>query len=389
MALAEQSTEMGTDYGRKFALRKSIDKTPLASDLLEVTRPMKSVGLNMAMFTAVVGDARPMLAKLTLHGLGLTIFLIGFALTIYAYTLENPSLYRIVNGQVFDPELSEGPGGVSAGLRTCLPYIKHLEESHKALPEEFRFAGRCYRGVNWTFPSPQNHDPESYFLQGRKLFWYEFKSKSREVSTMYQERFCGKTGTIFTIDAKCGYKIELFSDFGGAEAEVPFPPLTKLQVTTPMKQCDSQCLMHKEAGLPDQICLKQVIPADASPPFTMHPTPHHAPCTIHTIHHTRIHHTLIPHTLTHHTRTHTPCTHTPYTPYTPYTIHSYPIHSYPIYSRATAAMTAPRPAALWLARAPSSLPAPAARRVAAFKASSLAPAPSPRSRHTAAPSARV
>jgi hypothetical protein len=83
---------------------------------------------------------------------------------------------------------------------------------------------------------------------------------------MYQERFCGKTDprTIFTIDAKCGYKIELFSDFGGAEAEVLFPPLTKLQVTNSMKHCDPQCLVDKDAGLPDQICLKQVMPSTSS-----------------------------------------------------------------------------------------------------------------------------
>jgi hypothetical protein len=88
---------------------------------------------------------------------------------------------------------------------------------------------------------------------------------------MYQERFCGKTGprTIFTIDAKCGYKIELFSDLG-PEAEVLFPPLTKLQVTNSMKHCDPLCIADNDAGLPDQICLKQVdagaVPSASSPP---------------------------------------------------------------------------------------------------------------------------
>jgi hypothetical protein len=61
-----------------------------------------------------------MVAKLTLHGLDLDIFLISFAMSIYAYTLENPSLYKIVNGQMFDPK--QGPGGVSVGLRACLPF---------------------------------------------------------------------------------------------------------------------------------------------------------------------------------------------------------------------------------------------------------------------------
>jgi hypothetical protein len=187
VGIAEQSAEMGSDHGWKYTLRKAIDETPLTSGLLEAARPMASVGLDMDMFTAVIdGERSSMKAKLTLHGLDLTKFLLDFAMSIYAYTLEVPSVYSIVNGQMFDPNRSEGPGGVSAGLRACLPYIKYLSVSLESLPEEFRFAGRCYRGIKWTFPSPQDHDPESYFHVGRQFFWYEFKSTSQAVSTMYQ-----------------------------------------------------------------------------------------------------------------------------------------------------------------------------------------------------------
>jgi hypothetical protein len=185
--IAEQSAEMGTDHGWKYTLGKAIDETPLASGLLEAARPMASVGLDMDMFTAVIdGERSSMKAKLTKEGLDLTKFLLDFAMSIYAYTLENPSVYSIVNGQMFDPNRSEGLDGVSAGLRACLPYIKYLSVSLKSLPEEFRFAGRCYRGIKWTFPSPQDHNPESYFHVGRQFFWYEFKSTSQAVSTMYQ-----------------------------------------------------------------------------------------------------------------------------------------------------------------------------------------------------------
>jgi hypothetical protein len=201
----DYSAEIGTDRGWKFALRRSIDETPLASNLLEAARPMESVGLDMTVFTEVIAGERPsMRAKLTQRGMNLAVFLLEYAMTIHAYTLERPSIYSIVNGQMGEPRRSAGPGGVSVGLRACLPYIKYLEESLKALPEDFRFVGRCYRGIKWTFPSPRDHDPESYFHVGRQFFWYEFKSTSREVSTMYAERFCGKTGprTVFTIDAK-------------------------------------------------------------------------------------------------------------------------------------------------------------------------------------------
>jgi hypothetical protein len=88
---------------------------------------------------------------------------------------------------------------------------------------------------------------------------------------MYEERFCGKTGprTVFTIDAKCGYRIELFSFFGEEEAEVLFPPLTLLEVTHSSKQCDPQCIVDKDAGMADQIIMKQVMPSTSpasSPP---------------------------------------------------------------------------------------------------------------------------
>jgi hypothetical protein len=83
---------------------------------------------------------------------------------------------------------------------------------------------------------------------------------------MYKDRFCGKTGprTVFTIDAKCGYKIELFSFFGEEEGEVLFPPLALLAVMHSSKQCDPQCIVDKDAGMADQIIMKQVMPSSVA-----------------------------------------------------------------------------------------------------------------------------
>jgi hypothetical protein len=81
VGIAEQSAEMGSDHGWKYTLRKAIDETPLASGLLEAARPMASVGLDMDMFTSVIdGERSSMKAKLSLHGLDLTKFLLDFAL---------------------------------------------------------------------------------------------------------------------------------------------------------------------------------------------------------------------------------------------------------------------------------------------------------------------
>jgi hypothetical protein len=128
---------------------------------------------------------------------------VDFALAVHAYTLENPSIYRVINGEMFSPEREKGTGGVSDRLRTCMPFIKYLDTALDSLPPQFIYKGRCLRGVKWVFPNVESHDPVDFFQTGKKISFYEFKSTSSRMELMYEERFCGKEGarTIFDITA--------------------------------------------------------------------------------------------------------------------------------------------------------------------------------------------
>ena len=108
-------------------------------------------------------------------------FLLDFAIAIYLYTLEDPAIYKLMNGAMFAPGRETADGSVSDDIRACLPYIKFLDKSLISLPEKYHFKGRCFRGVKWVFPSTDKHDPESYFYEGKEFYFYEFKSSSHTV----------------------------------------------------------------------------------------------------------------------------------------------------------------------------------------------------------------
>ena len=111
-----------------------------------------------------------------------------FALAIYAYTLEDPAIYRVINRVMFDPARrlkGAAPGNdLSPALLACAPYIKLLDEALARLPAAFVFRGRVQRGVKWVYPRPEAHGPERYFAPGTKLTWYEFKSSSQKTEVM-------------------------------------------------------------------------------------------------------------------------------------------------------------------------------------------------------------
>ncbi len=219
-------------------------------------------------------------------------FRLRFALAIYAYTLDDPGIYTVINRVMFDP--ARGVKGAAPGkdlsprLLACAPYIKLLDEALARLPAAFVFQGRVQRGVKWVYPHPDRHDPLRHFKPGAELTWYEFKSSSQKTEVMSQPQvgrspllstpppppthphththprthththtprpplaarfaaqakwglaltsllqFCGHEAgprTIFTVDATCAYDISAFSFYGEEEAEVRTWPRPSLQV---------------------------------------------------------------------------------------------------------------------------------------------------------------
>lgn len=199
----ELSGEIGSDRAWMFRLKRELKSTPLANSLLESLQPLATLGVDMEMLTFVLEDTRSEL-QMKMETLGISAqYNVDFALSIHSYTLEDPSIYSIINGEMHSPDRDKGAGGVSDRLRACLPYIKYLDTALENLPSQFHFSGRCLRGIKWVFPNEDDHDPEQYFHAGKKVTFYEFKSTSRKMELMYEPRFCGSEGsrTIFDIQA--------------------------------------------------------------------------------------------------------------------------------------------------------------------------------------------
>eukprot|EP01043_Picozoa_sp_COSAG02_P097801 COSAG02_NODE_33998_length_491_cov_0.778061_1_plen_163_part_11 len=154
------------------------------------------------------------------------------------------------------PRRAAGPGGLSAELRACMPYIKFLWVALEELPQKFHHVGRVQRGIKWAFPEPANHDPENFFYPGREFCWYEFKSSSTDFNVMYDSYFCGDRGprTIFTIQGVKCYQIKIFSALQ-REEEALFPPLSEFHVVSSQKKLRPQDLCHGSpaGGFPDEV----------------------------------------------------------------------------------------------------------------------------------------
>ena len=222
------SDHVGEDDGWASRLRALIDAEPLVPSLAEAVRPMGGMrfldadgaerALDIAQVHGVIASARVAIRGV-LQAEGCPEFGEDAALAIRLYTIERPfRLYRLVNGQMHAPERDAGPGGVSEGLRKCLPYIKYLCEAMENAPAKFVYSERCHRGVKWAFPRcgelpdgswADEHDPAAYFFPGREFPWYEFKSASFSFDTMYLDCFCGDRGprTIFSIEGVRGIKV--------------------------------------------------------------------------------------------------------------------------------------------------------------------------------------
>ena len=220
--------------------------------------------INIAAVRRVIAEARARMRQ-ALQALGCPEYGEERALAIHLYTKEmHFRLYWVINDQMRRPNRSAGPGGVSAELRRCLPYIKYLLEALENAPPVLIFDGRCHRGVKFAYSAlgtaatAADHDPAAYFHVGRQFLWYEFKSASRTFDTMYLPVFCGDRGprTIFTIEGVKGVLIQAFSEQAGEE-EVLFPPLRRFEVTNVQKKLMPQ---HLQAGVgpggfPDEVHL--------------------------------------------------------------------------------------------------------------------------------------
>eukprot|EP01047_Picozoa_sp_COSAG01_P028198 COSAG01_NODE_1887_length_8982_cov_15.771474_4_plen_441_part_00 len=259
------SDYVGDDVEWARHLGRLLDVESLAPSALEAVRPMAALGLidDLGRVERMLRDRRaPMRA--ILRAQGCAEFNVEFALAIWLYTLENPAVYRALNGAMHAPERLSAGGAVSENLRAVLPLAKLLQTALENAPDKFRYYGRCHRGVKFAFTaggkaaSVHDHEPAAYYPVGRQFHWFEFKSASIEHDTMYTDAFCGDRGprTIFEIEGVRGVLVEAFSAVG-SEKEVLFPPLSRFEVAHVQKKLRSQDLRASAAagGFPDEVRL--------------------------------------------------------------------------------------------------------------------------------------
>ena len=255
-------------------LQRALDETECPASLDDALHPLLACfpdEIDAGDLQAAVDGQRELWCNLLYSAVGgfdlPPTYLLDWAVAIYVYTLGDPKVFKVVNREMFNSERRKPgmSGGVSDGLRACLPYIRFLIDALKALPASYVFQGMVFRGVKHVYPSPENHDPVMHFSVGKRLAWYEFKSTSKEAEVMTREHFCDvKAGprTKFTIDVTHAYDISKFSFFQGAESEheVLLLPMSQFEVVHASKEIidpkETVCL--RRSGFPDSVHLRQV-----------------------------------------------------------------------------------------------------------------------------------
>ena len=159
-----------------------------------------------------------LISSLGLHG-----YESEYAKAIYAYTLEEPPIYRLCAKQMFSEDRRLKDGSLSTGAKAALTFYSLLTTALLSLPERFRHVGKAHRGVKYVYPSPTDHRVEEHFTAGRRIIWFEPKSSSRNFKVMHKKQFCGLVGprTVFTVlNPMTGFQIHEFSAYGPSEEEV-------------------------------------------------------------------------------------------------------------------------------------------------------------------------
>ena len=294
--MADGEGEIGVDHAWKARLERALKETVCPASLLDALRPLAERfpgEIDAEILKAVVDGQRKLWRNVLYSATGgfdlPPSYKLDWAVAIYVYTLNDPKVFKVINREMFSPERRKSGGGVSDGLRACLPYIRFLTDALKALPARYVFKGQVRRGVKHAFPSPEDHDPERHFRIGSFLMWYEFKSTSKNPEVMTREYFCGVAAgprTTFVIDVILGYDISKFSKFqgGDSEYEILLLPMSLFEVkyvvknilnatvtASPDDSAEMQQVKLEKSGFPDVVHLQQVEADEGSAAAATHP----------------------------------------------------------------------------------------------------------------------
>lgn len=189
---------------------------------------------------------------------------VDHAAALNLWSRESPPIYKKITGYTNGALANRtsqlnGKRIPSAELEICAPFIKLIDIALVSLPRSFLYEGPLpvWRGIDWLYPSPEDHDVSQHFPIGRHLFFYELKASSlkREVAEQQFARVGPKTkaGTLICIKPCESYRIQYFSDSPN-EHEVLFRPMSKFIVESTIGKPYVVC---PKPDMPQEVHLKQ------------------------------------------------------------------------------------------------------------------------------------
>ena len=157
---------VGVDHVWLRRLQRALDETECPASLDDALRPLWTSfpdEIDAGDLQAAVDGQRELWRDLLYSAAGgfdlHQSYLLDWAVAIYVYTLGDPKVFRVVNREMFNSDRCKPgmTGGVSDGLRACLPYIRFLIEPSKHCPRAMCSARRCaaassMRGCGPGFP---------------------------------------------------------------------------------------------------------------------------------------------------------------------------------------------------------------------------------------------
>ena len=157
---------LGVDHVWLRRLQRALDETECPASLDDALRPLMArfpQEIDAGDLQAAVDGQRELWRDLLYSAAGgfdlPTSYLVDWAVSICVYTLSDPMVFKVVNREMFnsDRRTPGMSGGVSDGLRACLPYIRFLIEPSKHCPRAMCSARWCaaassMRGCGPGFP---------------------------------------------------------------------------------------------------------------------------------------------------------------------------------------------------------------------------------------------
>ena len=153
-ARGDESGDVGADIAWAAVLRRMMKAEPVAACLVDAVRSLDGLPtgdggtLDAELLIEIVEGQKDNMLDILRHEGWEGIVRVDFALAIWLYTLDMPSVYKAINSAMFSMLRRNASGEVHAHLKQAMAFIKFLDFALKSLPKSFHYKGRCFRGAS-------------------------------------------------------------------------------------------------------------------------------------------------------------------------------------------------------------------------------------------------